>query len=226
MKAVSDKKLNRAIRRIQEQFSRVDAAAETYEIETLNDFHWALMDQAELMQPGTERLVYFHDLTPAVFSQGYGIVKLYQHESWERGGSAFVYADIFSAGQRYGMTLTKSDINGRWSFSDMTSNQGMIQVFDTGIIEAQEITVDKAKILTVTVVGGTDVAAALIYTATLDWNTLGQSLDGDGRPFADQVWIPFTGGRLMVQIEGAKARISVLHMDEGNSRIEQVCGYN
>lgn len=77
----------------------------------------ALIEQASQMKHGEERLVYFHDELPSVFYHGYGIVKLYCHESIEQGKSSYVCAHIYSE-RKYYMNIVKND-NGTWYCTDM-----------------------------------------------------------------------------------------------------------
>lgn len=129
--------LNKIVQMLLAEIKSANAAVKQYSIESKEEFDAALIEQAKSMEAGTERLVYFYDDAPAVFKQGYGIAKLYRHESNEQGGKAFVCVDVYSADERYYLNVVQSDIDYTWSCTDM------VRVLNSGDDVAAVSLVDK-----------------------------------------------------------------------------------
>lgn len=228
MKAISDVKMAGIVRRL-----RSGAAYAAYEIgDNPGDYTFqdALIEQASQMAPGSERLVYFYDNIPGWFSQGYGIAKLYRHEGYEMGGSAFVAVDIFDADKRYCMNIVKSDVDGTWSCTEKVrlrtsadiDERGMILEYDTGPANVQTYhAFPSANLILVTVSSG-----ALIHTVTLDWRALGNEKDAAGENMTDQIWLPFSGVRLIVTKGDGECTIAIDDLDGGEASIRRIVGYN
>ena len=118
MKGVSDVKLNKAIQRLLARIASIDGISfRTYEIENLQDFQAALIEQAGQMGPGEERMVYFHENVPSVFFHGYAVAKLYHHEAHERETDLWVCVDVYSE-KMYYMAVKKDD-GGDWHCTDL-----------------------------------------------------------------------------------------------------------
>lgn len=225
MKAISDTKMAGIIKRL-----RSGVAYATYTIEGKEAFHEALIEQASLMAPGSERLVYFQDEGPSFSRNGYCIAKMYYHESYEQGGSAFVAVDLFDGEDRYHLTVIKSDIDGTWRCTEKVrlrtsadiDERGMVLEYDTGPANVQTyIAFPAAKIILVTVLSG-----ARIHTVTLDWRALGNEKDAAGATFTDQIYLPFEGVRLTVTKGDGEATFAIDDLDGGSASICRICGYN
>ena len=232
MKAVSDKKLNKVIRRIQAQFSKVHAAEWTHEIESIDDFRRAMNVQAGLMTSGTERLVYFRDPATCVFNHGYGIAKLYRHESSEQEGRIFVSVDVFSADERYHLSVVqRHDLT--WECTEMTqvlttADGGLALVERSPEMSQKEYYTEHSDLqrITVTLVGS--LGTTLMHTVTIDGHDIGLSNDGDGNANPDLIWLPYEGVSLCVQKLAASYHIFVSDLnteDEIAVNIQRVCGY-
>lgn len=225
MKAISDIKMAGIIKRL-----RSGAAYATYTIEGKEAFHEALIEQSKLMAPGSERLVYFQDDGPSFSMKGYCIAKMYRHESYEQGGSAFVAVDIFDGEDRYYLTVIKSDIDGTWRCTEKVrlrtsadpDERGMVLEYDTGPANVQTyIAFPAAKIILVTVLSG-----ARIHTVTLDWRALGNEKDAAGATFTDQIYLPFEGVYLAVSKSEGECTIEIVDVEGGSASIQRIVGYN
>lgn len=235
MKAVSDKKLNKAIRQIQNQFAKVNAAEEIHEIEDVVDFQRALMEEATIMRPGTERLAYFRDPATAVFDHGYGVAKLYRHESSEQAGRAFVSVDVFSAEDRYHLCVVQRFTDGIWECTEMTqvlttADGGLALVERSPEMSQKEYYTEHSDLqrITVTLVESAT-GAPLQYTVAIDCCDIGLVNDGNGNAVTDLIWLPFDGMCLGVQKLAASYHIWLEDInagDEKNVNIHRVCGYN
>ena len=233
MKAISDVKFNKAVQKVREKLSKVGKAIATYEIgdnpgdPSLQD---ALIEQASQMTPGEERLVYFYDNLPAWFGQGYGVAKLYYHEGYEQGGSAFVAVDIFDANLRYHMAVVKDEFDGTWSCTQKVKvrtsadpdERGMLIEYDSGPANVQTYhAFPSANLILVTVSSG-----ALIHTVTIDWRALGNSKDAAGANFTDPIWLPFDGVRLLASKSDGEVTFQIDDLDGGTASIRRIVGYN
>ena len=195
----------------------------------LAEYIAAAMHDEVIQNGGTERVVLIEDESTMLFAGGrYAIATIYASQYDDPVAKFAYYAtiDFVSRGKKYSMTIRFWHDEGQNSYmmeyGDLHSaDGGMTLAFDTGEISEQEFIALKSKLISVTVLGG-----AVTYTTTIAWDALGLSLDADGKPFIDQIWLPFDGVRLLIEKGTEQAKVKIDNTAGGNASIVHLCGFN
>ena len=195
----------------------------------LAEYIASYMHDEVIQNGGTERVVLIEDESAVLFGGGRYAIATIHASQFDDAVAQFAYyatIDFVSMGKKYSMTIRFAHdpaSNGYvMTYGELRSaDVGMQMVFDTGAISEQEFIALKSKIVSVTILGGAET-----YTTTIAWDSLGLSADAAGNTLPDQIWLPFSGVRLLVEKATEQAKVKIDTTGGGSASIVHLCGFN